>query len=379
MPEAGAQTGARTISELRVSGHLMTLEAGLFCLLQSGGAQSHAPDPSGLPGVRISLPPGPAGRPDHVSLCTFRPDGWLGGADAALVRVTGGPAQILVTIYQQAGSQHEAPRLQLVRLAEPAAAQAPGQQAPGQQAPGQQAPGQQASGQQAPGQQASGQQAPGQPAHVQPQPPAQPQAQPPAPPGPAAGGPEAAIIAHVQQHGDVRVPIGDWIGDRGSKRWVEGFGIAPPDDIPAEDLEYQAVLGRGWLSPWAQGGQYCGSRGMALPLLGLRVRLRGATAQTHECALIATFVDGQEIGPVADGAPCETEALAPLEAFQIAFRPRSAAKAAAPASSTSTRAQAAKPAAKPAPKPSPSRARAPSRELAAATAAPSRTSSRKRK
>jgi hypothetical protein len=31
------------------------------------------------------------------------------------------------------------------------------------------------------------------------------------------------------------------------------------------DIEYQAVLGRGWLSPWIEGGKFCGSRGMALP------------------------------------------------------------------------------------------------------------------
>ena len=60
----------------------------------------------------------------------------------------------------------------------------------------------------------------------------------------------------------------------------KGFAIAPVADGPAEDIEYQAVLGRGWLSPWVEGGQFCGSRGMALPMLGLRVRLRGAGAET---------------------------------------------------------------------------------------------------
>ena len=112
----------------------------------------------------------------------------------------------------------------------------------------------------------------------------------------------------MQQRGDVTVPLGEWIGERGSKRWIEGFGIAPPEGCAAEDIEYQAVLGRGWLSPWAEGGQYCGSRGMALPILGLRVRLRGAAAETHDVRLRASFVDGTEIGPVGDGAPCETEA-----------------------------------------------------------------------
>ena len=57
----GEPQGAQgRINELKVSGHLMTLDAGLFCLVQTGAIS--APD-SGLPGVRISLPPGLAGRP----------------------------------------------------------------------------------------------------------------------------------------------------------------------------------------------------------------------------------------------------------------------------------------------------------------------------
>ena len=69
--------------------------------------------------------------------------------------------------------------------------------------------------------------------------------------------------------------LGDWLGEKGSKRWIEGFGIAPTKLLEPKDLEYQAVLGKGWLSPWVEGGQFCGSRGMALPILGLRLRLRG--------------------------------------------------------------------------------------------------------
>ena len=89
--------------ELKVSGHLMTLDTGLFCVFQAPGTPA-ANDWSGLPGVRISLPPGPAGRPDAVSISTFRDDGWMNGSDtAALIRVAEGPAQVLVTVYQAPG------------------------------------------------------------------------------------------------------------------------------------------------------------------------------------------------------------------------------------------------------------------------------------
>jgi len=104
----------RRLTELKVSGHLMTLESGLFCILQT---PSHAADPaSGLPGVRISVPPGPSSRREAVSVTSFCPDGWLSGiGDAALVRILGGPAQVLVTVYQ-APNATEAPNLQVMRL-----------------------------------------------------------------------------------------------------------------------------------------------------------------------------------------------------------------------------------------------------------------------
>lgn len=264
------------MTELRVSGHLMTLDAGLFCVVQSalGGGAGY----NGLPGVRLSLPPGAVGRPDSVSISTFREDGWLGsGEGAALIRVADGPAQVLVTIYQAPeATPEQAPRLQVLRLSGDAAA--PGQ-AVERRAKGV---------------------APG----------------------------NADVVAHVQRMGDVGVRFGDWVGTRGSRLWIEGFGVSPQNGVSEADIEYQAVLGRDWLSPWVEGGKFCGSRGMALPLLGLTVRLKGQAAATHDLSYSATFVDGTAIGPVEAGEPCQAESLAALEAFQIALRPKGAAVAA---------------------------------------------------
>ena len=116
--QSNAPTGGQSrVTELKVSGHLMTLDSGLFCVFQVPGSPTPN-DRSGLPGVRISMPPGSAGRPDAVSISTFRDDGWLDSQDAAaLVRVAKGPAQVLVTVYQSpAASPESAPRLQVMRL-----------------------------------------------------------------------------------------------------------------------------------------------------------------------------------------------------------------------------------------------------------------------
>ncbi len=268
-PKPALQAGS--IEELKVSGHLMTLDAGLFCIVNEASAAATAEH--GLPGVRISPPPiGAKG----IEITGFRADGWLSGhGDAALVRVSEGPAQILVTVYQIAGLADAAPRLQVMRLAN-GPVQAP----------------------------------------AAPLTPVQP--------------PEIMdVLAHIQTRGDVGAKFGDWLGEPGAAAWIEGIAIAAPEGIASTDFSYQAVLGRGWLSPWVEAGQYCGSRGMALPLLGLRVRLRGEAAERFEIACEASFVDGSTAGPVGNDETCEADSLAALEAVRISLAPRVRVKAAA--------------------------------------------------
>ncbi len=273
------------ITELQVSAHLMQLEAGVYCVFHSAG--SPPPDPAtGLPGARLSLPPGRNGG-QGVTITGFSEDGWLGTLDAAaLIRVTKGPAQVLMTVYQLPNSGQPAPKFQVTRLVDGAhQAVAPAMEAPAAT-----------------------------PAEAVPE--------------PAPAGDEPEIAAHVQARGDVLARMGEWVGEPGSKRWVEGFAVAPRRaGLAAEDIEYQAVLGRGWLSPWAEGGQYCGSRGMALPILGLRVRLRGKAAAAFRLQVSASFTDGSQIGPVGDGDACEADSLAALEAFRIELVPASEAEA----------------------------------------------------
>jgi hypothetical protein len=60
---------------------------------------------------------------------------------------------------------------------------------------------------------------------------------------------------------------------------------------------------------------------MALPLLGFKVRLKGAAARDYACVYSATFVDGSVAGPVENGEACEAESLAALESLLIELRP----------------------------------------------------------
>ena len=129
-------------------------------------------------------------------------------------------------------------------------------------------------------------------------------------------------MAHIQGSGDVPGQFGEWIGKRGSRAWIEGFGISDKGPVAPGDMEYQGVLGRGWLSPWVDNGKFCGSRGMALPLLGLNVRLKGAAAKDYTLRYSATFIDGSAVGPVEEGTACEAPGLAALEFFVIELLPQ---------------------------------------------------------
>ena len=135
---------------------------------------------------------------------------------------------------------------------------------------------------------------------------------------PAQPGPAGEVRAHVRGIGDMQGNIGAWIGVRGSGRWIEGFGIVAAFD----DIQYRAVLGRNWLSPWVTNGSFCGTSGVDLPVHGLSVRLAGDMERQFDCLVNATFVDGSYRTGVSAGQPCTADSMAPLEAFQLVLTPK---------------------------------------------------------
>jgi hypothetical protein len=124
---------------------------------------------------------------------------------------------------------------------------------------------------------------------------------------------------HVHNVGDVGGAFGTWAGTPGSRRWIEGFLLAPHDLTTQIGLEYQAVLKDGLLSPWVPGGQFCGTRGQTLPLFGFCIRTGGAAQ--FDCLYSGRFVDGSEIGPLKAGAVCRAPTGAALEAFRVILQP----------------------------------------------------------
>jgi hypothetical protein len=254
---------------LGVSSRLIHLDPGLFALSLLPAAPDRG---TGLPAVRVSVPPGPAGRREHISVGAARTDGWMTASDEpTLIRASTGGAEVLLTLYWSL-TEATPPSLKLERLnGEPAIA-------------------------------------PAAPSQVR---------------GPvAAGGMAAEIVAHVEGVGDVDGRIGEWVGQRGGGRAIEGFSLKPAQDLAVEEFEVRAVLGRDWLSPWLPGGSFCGSRGLALPLRGFCLRLRPQAAARADFAISARFVDGTETGPIGSEMICAAPSLAPLEALRIGLRAR---------------------------------------------------------
>ena len=280
-PEDPTQSAAAAVAS-----RLIRLDPGLYGLSLMPGPTDRV---AGLPAVRVSLPPGPPGRREAVSISTFRSDGWVSmGDEPALLRVLPGGAEVLVTLYWNTlDAAAMSPPLRLVRL-NPEGAITPTADTLGGAPSG-------GIGHEA----AYG--------HT------------------GAGGlpvARAEIVAHVEGIGDVDGKVGDWVGMRGSGRAIEGFSLTPRQGIAPEEFEIRAVLGRDWLSPWLPGGSFCGSRGLALPLRGFCLRLHPGAAARSDLACFARFVDGSEVGPVGSDRLIAAPSLAALEAFQVVVRPR---------------------------------------------------------
>ena len=115
------------------------------------------------------------------------------------------------------------------------------------------------------------------------------------------------VTIHVERHGDMLSVGGLWAAAPDSEDTIEGFSIRPGEGLPPDCLEYQAILGIDWASPWTGPGEFCGSRGLALPLLGFRVRMRPPYGATHTATIWGRFAKAGEVGPLHDGAACEVQ------------------------------------------------------------------------
>jgi hypothetical protein len=272
-PDQGSGNGATAIghpdARIDVSAQLISLEPGLFCVSVANARVMRTEGGMVLPCVRFDALPRRGG--EEVFVASLTGSSLLPpGAPPAYLRVAGGRAAVLLTTYKLAGASPP-PEIHIT-LVEPMR---------------------------------------------------QPAAPAPEPSADAIASAALTLLVHVQGHGDLPFAGGTWAGAPDGGGAIEGFAIAAGPDLPAGSLEYQAKLGRDWLSPWMAEGEFCGSRQMALTLLGASIRLRGPAAADFWCRVWGRF-GGVELGPFEDGALCEAGDAA-LTGLRVAVVPRGAA------------------------------------------------------
>jgi hypothetical protein len=127
------------------------------------------------------------------------------------------------------------------------------------------------------------------------------------------------IQAHIRTRGDVMFADAPWAGRVAPGLWIESFSVRPSQHFTAEDIEYKGLTGSGFETPWVSDDQMCGTRGMAVPLVGFAVRLKpGSATSAYDCEYSGYFRSGMMVGPLRNGTPCRsTVANDPLEGIQI--------------------------------------------------------------
>ncbi len=100
------------------------------------------------------------------------------------------------------------------------------------------------------------------------------------------------IVGHVAGIGDVAARTDEWLAGPSAPARIEGLSIVWPDKPDDLDIRYCVKLAR----PHAVSGQmmglgvYAGTRGHALPIVGIRLEMSGAAASSFRLVSEAAFL-----------------------------------------------------------------------------------------
>jgi hypothetical protein len=184
-----SESASVLVAEVPISAHSIVLSHGTYCVFVTGVTQGLTE--RDLPALRISSSPGSS----TVAVAALPGDGWLRQlGDAVLLRVASERSRVLFTSYDESRAPGaKPPQIQIQRLDDGRL-----------------------------------------PENLRPNP----------------ALPKADYTLHFSRKGDVPAGFGQWVGSLGDDSWIEGVELLAPAPLQPADLEYQVVLGRGWLSPW---------------------------------------------------------------------------------------------------------------------------------
>ncbi len=249
-----------TVETAEVAAHTILLRRGTYCIyvvdVSAGVPDDH------LPGLGIS--PAPGEENSVIDVVRFSGEQWLRQrGDALLLRVHAARVRILLTSYNLARAQGATPpKIEIQRLDPATNTPAATATTPAEES-------------------------------------------------------TIDMIVHLRNKGDVRGSFGEWVGDPNGELWVEGFTITPPASLLVGKLEYQSVLGKGWTSPWVGVGAFCGTRGLQIPIQGLRLRLDDRDERSPSLLVSAKFTDGTVKEAVPFNTFCSLDPLQPVTALRL--------------------------------------------------------------
>ncbi|WP_279355919.1 hypothetical protein, partial [Fundidesulfovibrio agrisoli] len=116
----------------------------------------------------------------------------------------------------------------------------------------------------------------------------------------AAPGVKLHVACHIQNIGDQVAEDGQPAGLPGSKLRLEAVAMLA-EGLDSDALEYAAISHDGRLTPWASAPQFCGTRGMGMPLLGFVARLKGQTEAKYDICYSGTFIQAGQMAEVRNG------------------------------------------------------------------------------
>lgn len=148
----------------------------------------------------------------------------------------------------------------------------------------------------------------------------------------ASDGLRLQVGTHVRGRGDMNFVEALWAGRIGKGSWIESFSVSPLETLSRQDVEYKGLTASGFESPWLSDGVPCGTRGMAIPLIGFAVRLKAHVGGgAYDCEYSGYFQSGVVVGPLRNGTPCRsTIANDALEGLQVRILKKTKAGEAAP-------------------------------------------------
>jgi hypothetical protein len=141
------------------------------------------------------------------------------------------------------------------------------------------------------------------------------------------------LCAHVARRGDIEAPAAQWVAGPGAPAAIEGVEIrgALPPGVGVDVQVLVATNPPRWLD-WAPAGVFAGTRGRAMPLAGLRLKLVGMAASRFTMRADALFLgaaivskQGREIELAGSGA------ADPLVGLRLDLVPAASVRLTAPA------------------------------------------------